>query len=237
MIPQKQASRSAKRLYRRIAREHEQLRADDKMIDNEVLTRLFKLIPARLNGRAVFDAGGGSGAFSQMLLERGDSSAVCLDISDEMRALARRRKKEAGLKKMRIVAGDLVNTGLKGKQFDIIIAVYSLPYVSEMERCFAEFARLLKPGGQLFVASDFYELKKPELRRTFIKYLLGDIKMTGIVQTKADYARSAEQNGFTMKRFFVLKKAHGLKIDPNYRFRIFVTQRTFGAKWVNKYLK
>lgn len=229
MISQKEATKYASKLYDKIGAWHEKLRDGDKKIDGEVLTRLFRALPANLKDKKVLDAGGGSGVFSQMLLEKGVKEVVCIDVSEKMLQFARRRKTSNNLKQLKILKRDLSETKLKNNHFDIIFAIYSLPYISELDKTFKEFARVLKVGGLVFVASDFYNIKKDNLRGTQIKYMLGDIKMAGILHTKEDYTETAKNAGFSIKDFFVVEKAHGLKIDPSYKHKKLVKQFTFGS--------
>lgn len=229
MISQREASKYAANLYNKIGVWHEKLRESDKKIDSEILTRLFKLLPSKLNGKTVLDAGCGSGIFSQMLLEKGAEEVACVDVSDKMLRLAKHRKSANKLKQMKILKRDLTETKLKSNSFDIIFAIYSLPYISDLEKAFWEFSRMLKNKGLIFVASDFYQIKQQRLRGTKIKYILGGFKITGILHTKEDYTTLAKKEGFYVKDFFVVKKAHGLKVDPTYKYKKLVKQFTFGA--------
>ncbi|MDO8600839.1 MAG: class I SAM-dependent methyltransferase [bacterium] len=224
---QKEASRHAEGLYNTVGAWHEKLRKSDKKIDSEVLTRLFKFLPRNLSGQVMLDAGCGSGIFSELLLKRGAKKAVCVDVSDAMLKFARKRKKAASLRGMDIRKKDFTKTGFPDKTFDLIIAIYSLPYVVDVKKVFKEFSRLLKIGGLLFIASDFYKIKKSSLRGTKIRYLLGEMPLTGVVHTKDDYLKAATLNKFSVEDFFVVEKAHGLRIDPSYKYKNFVKQYTF----------
>ena len=99
-IPQVKASRCIRRLYNKIGAEHEKIR-DKGEIDSEVLGKLLTFLPKNLSGKIVLDAGGGSAHFSQLALKRGAKKVICMDISDFMLRLARKRKTKISHEKAR----------------------------------------------------------------------------------------------------------------------------------------
>ena len=228
MLSQKVFSQQAARLYNKIGLRHEKLRAEDKKIDQEI-TRLFKFLPKNLRGKTVLDAGCGSGIFSQALLKRGAERVICLDISEAMLNLARRRKRKFKLEGLHIVRDDLTRTKFKSKSFDIILAIFSLPYIIDLENIFKEFRRILKDKGLVFIASNYFRIKRESLLHTKVKYILGDIKLIGIIHTIEEYLDTAESNRFLIKDFFTNKEPHGLKINPSYKDKNLVKIHSFSA--------
>jgi len=228
-ISQKEASKFAERLYTKVGKLHEQLREENKNVDNETLTRLFRLLPKRLDGKSVLDAGGGSGVFTQLALDRGAKRAVCLDISNTMLSFAKKRKRQFKLKRMEIIIRDLTKTKFRSSSFDIILAIYSLPHIADLKKTFSEFARILKRGGLVFIASDYYKTKNPKLIGTQIRYVVGGVNLDGIIQTKHDYTNSMKESGFKIKDFYIVKKAHGLSVSSKYKHKKDVVQHTFSA--------
>ncbi|MFJ5611492.1 class I SAM-dependent methyltransferase [Streptomyces sp. NPDC093221] len=99
--------------------------------------------------RKVLDLGCGSGVYSRMLAGRGAFAVTGLDESAGMIGYARRRE-EAERLGIRYVAGPLP-AELHGK-FDLVLAVYVLPYASsypELVDLFRTAAGALRTGGEL----------------------------------------------------------------------------------------
>jgi ubiquinone/menaquinone biosynthesis C-methylase UbiE len=223
-----QGAKLALELYDRIGAQHEEIRGEGK-IDNEVLSRLFKFLPRDLHGKVVADMGGGSGAFSEFALSRHARKAILVDVSDRMLLFARNRKRQRHLRNLEIRKADLTVSKIKSHSVDIIFSIYSLPHVFDIGKAFKEFNRILKKGGFVFVASDFYAVKRKDLIGTKTSYLIGKIKLFGFAHTKADYLKVLRDNDFLVKEFFVVKNAKGLRIDPNYRYKKLMRIYTFGA--------
>ncbi len=230
-IPQIKVSRCIRRLYNKIGAEHEKIR-DDGEIDSEVLSKLLTFLPKNLSGKIVFDAGGGSGHFSQLVLERGAEKVICMDISDFMLRLARKRKTKSNLVKLEVKKGDFTKTKLPNNSIDIILSIYSLPHVSDINQAFKEFSRTLKPKGLLFLASDYYDVSKKSLAGREVLYNLGKIKLIGFIHNKAEIQQSAYRNYFSQKQFFTVKKPKGLSVSDNFQWKQFVKIHSFGAVFI-----
>ncbi len=101
---------------------------------------------ARLpRGARVLDAGCGSGAFSQYLLELG-LEVTGVDISDGLIRLARENL-QAG----KFLAGDIFRTGLPAGSCDAVFCGAVLHHFpARLREAFAEFSRLLVPGGKVY---------------------------------------------------------------------------------------
>ncbi|MBI2109427.1 MAG: methyltransferase domain-containing protein [Parcubacteria group bacterium] len=229
-ITQAEATKLARKLYNRIGRAHEKIR-DEGKIDSEVLDKLLKFLPKNLSGKTIFDAGGGSGYFSHLALQRGAKRVICMDISDFMLNLAKKRKKMFNLTNLEVKKGDFTKTKLPANSIDIILSIYSLPQVSDLHTVFKEFYRILKPRGSLFVASDYYEIKNKNLIGQTVQYNLGKIKLTGFMHTKPEIQQLAHSLNFFQKKFFVVKKPTGLKIDKNFKWKKSVKIHSFGAEF------
>jgi SAM-dependent methyltransferase len=89
----------------------------------------------------VLDAGCGNGAFKYELRHRAKFLAGC-DVSD---GLDRNSNVTA------IAFSDLNELAFASESFDLIFSRYVFEHLDKPERVFAEFARVLKPGGKLVV--------------------------------------------------------------------------------------
>lgn len=96
-------------------------------------------------GARVLDAGCGTGLSAEWLHEEG-ATVVGLDVSAAMLAAARDRLGAA----VPLVRTDLGSPlGFSSGSFDGVLSVLALDYVRDWTHAFAEFARVLRPGGWL----------------------------------------------------------------------------------------
>lgn len=100
------------------------------------------------DGRFLNAGCGGGRAVLETLAD--DYETVGLDISDEQLSLASERAPAA-----RLVRGDLTRIPLADDAVDALTALHSVIHVprEHHERVFAEFARVLRPGGRLLVTT------------------------------------------------------------------------------------
>ncbi len=141
------------------------------------LTR-YRWAATLMSGRRVLDAGCGVGYGTQMLAAAGASEAVGLDLAAEIVERARAGAGEA----TRFVVGDLLELPLEDGGFDAVVSFEAIEHVAEPERALAEFARVLAPGGLLFVStpnSEVSEGNNPhhlrELTPSELEQILGDL--------------------------------------------------------------
>ncbi len=109
---------------------------------------MLELLPD-VAGLRVLDAGCGPGMYAEWLLDRG-ADVVCVDASPKMLEHARARIGD----RAEIVEADLGGplSFLADADFDLVIAPLVIDYLPDWPAAFAEFHRVLKPGGR-FVAS------------------------------------------------------------------------------------
>lgn len=101
-----------------------------------------------LRDRDVLDFGCGNGMYSRWLKEQGAGRVVGYDVSDGMLEYARawERKSARGITFTSELTDDLDG------RFDLVLAVYVLPYATtrdELHAMCAQMARPLRPGGRL----------------------------------------------------------------------------------------
>lgn len=101
------------------------------------------LIPS-VEGQRVLDAGCGTGVYTEWLLEQG-AAVVGVDASPAMLEYAQDRLgDEADFYEAELGAAlDFAD----GRAFDGIVSALALGYVKDWHQTFAEFERILKPGG------------------------------------------------------------------------------------------
>jgi SAM-dependent methyltransferase len=150
-----------------------------------------------LSGRepgVALDAACGTGRFAEFLAKRGHQ-VIGVDSSPEMLAHARRRVPDAEFH-----VGELDRLPLPDESADVIVCALALVHVPRLQPVLAEFARVLRPGGDL-VISDVH----PELvtRGSVIK-AHGSAGEPCIVATYrhrlGDYLRAALSLGLQVRR-------------------------------------
>ena len=104
-------------------------------------------------GQHVLDAGCGTGASAlpAALAVGPDGRVLALDIAGAMLDQARRKAERLGISNVTFEKVDMRNNGLADAQFDAVVSVFSLFFVSDMQSQLREFWRLVKPGGKLAV--------------------------------------------------------------------------------------
>lgn len=102
-----------------------------------------------VDGKHVLDAGCGPGFYAEALLERG-ASVVAFDVTPTFVEITRRRVGE----RANVLQADMTEplTFAEGATFDVVVAPLVLDYIEDWQPTFAEFYRVLKPGG-VFVFS------------------------------------------------------------------------------------
>ena len=121
----------------------------------QVLGKLSKALghPPRHYGAAL-EIGAGTGYFSLNLLQAGViGHATCSDISDGMLRTLRANAAALGLE-VDAVATDAERLPFADASFDLVLGHAVLHHIPSLERAFAEFARVLRPGGAVVFAGE-----------------------------------------------------------------------------------
>ena len=123
---------------------------------SSVLSLFFARLPKR-KGLVVLDAGCGNARNSIEIARRASvGRVVAVDVSSEMIRFARTRVKNAGLSKsIRLIKADFaVKLPLREASVDAAFYLASLHHLKKQEQraAFAEIARVVKPGGLIFVS-------------------------------------------------------------------------------------
>ncbi|HTL71533.1 MAG TPA: methyltransferase domain-containing protein [Candidatus Eisenbacteria bacterium] len=112
--------------------------------------RLAAASPAAAGRRASFlDVGGASGFLGVAMARRGYDAAV-QDISDNAGKWLERSNAESG-QDVRLLREPIDGLAAAGQRFDVVNASQILEHVPDPENFLRTLARLVKPGGRLFV--------------------------------------------------------------------------------------
>jgi len=97
-----------------------------------------------VRGRQVLDAGCGPGIYSEWLINEG-ARVIAFDVSSRMVGFARRR---LGNRAEVLEANLEEGLGfLEDHTIDVVLCPLVLDYIRDWQQAFAEFSRVLKPGG------------------------------------------------------------------------------------------
>ena len=112
----------------------------------------FELISEYLpmdNTGKLIDIGGGTGYFSEMLINN-VSAAIVIDDSKKM-------IRKVNHTKLSPLQADARSIGIKGQQFDLALIINVLHHVKteDQKPIISEVYRILKPGGQAFIIEVF----------------------------------------------------------------------------------
>jgi SAM-dependent methyltransferase len=108
-----------------------------------------------LHGRApgvALDAACGTGRFAEFLAQRGHQ-VIGADSSPDMLAHARRRVPDGTF-----YVAELDQLPLPDDSVDVIVCALALVHVADLQPVLAEFARVLRPGGDLVISDLHHEL-------------------------------------------------------------------------------
>jgi len=121
----------------------------------QVLGKVEKLLGPRPGpfGRSL-EIGSGTGYFTLNLMQEGViGSGVCTDVSPGMLETLRDNAERLGLT-VGTVACDAAALPFGDAEFDLVLGHAVLHHLPELDRAFAEFLRVLKPGGVVLFAGE-----------------------------------------------------------------------------------
>jgi SAM-dependent methyltransferase len=126
-------------------RELVQVRLDDRAYEGRRLARLERALGRPVSGLALLNAGCGTGGFNEAA-ERAGARAWGVDVDAEAVAIARLRP--GGERIARAAAEALP---FSPAAFDVVYCYSTLEHVADAHRALAEMARVLRPGGALYL--------------------------------------------------------------------------------------
>ncbi|RIQ11365.1 class I SAM-dependent DNA methyltransferase [Jiangella rhizosphaerae] len=111
-------------------------------IEGPLVRSLLDELPAGV----ALDAACGTGRHAEYLARRGHT-VIGVDSSPDMLAVAR-----AKVPSGRFVEGELTSLPVPDDDVDLVVCALALSHVPDLKPVFAEFARVLRPGGSLVVS-------------------------------------------------------------------------------------
>ena len=122
-----------------------------------------------VRGKHVLEVGCGGGQCSIAFAKRG-AIATGIDLSDAQVGFARGLARENGVEAsfLQGSADDL--SAIAEASQEVVFSAYALMYVEHIDRCFAEVARVMKPGGLFVFSLDhpfWYCVAEKEMRIVF----------------------------------------------------------------------
>jgi SAM-dependent methyltransferase len=122
----------------------------------QVLGKLRKLLGSRLDQgfERALEIGAGTGYFSLNLLQAGViEQATCTDISPGMLRTLAGNAERLGVT-VRTARADAQSLPFPDESFDLVLGHAVLHHLPELDRAFAEFHRVLRPGGRIAFAGE-----------------------------------------------------------------------------------
>lgn len=129
---------------------------------------MLSLLPRRLDGRTVLDAGCGSGRYMIHALRRGAAEVVGVDLSSEMLARARLelgdanpeaagsgRHRRRRTPELHLIRGRIDALPLKDAWADVTLCALAVGHLPSLARALAELRRVTRTGATI-LCSDFH---------------------------------------------------------------------------------
>ncbi len=141
--------RSLRESFDRAAERYDEVAVLQREVGERIMERLDYV---RIAPQTILDVGAGTGVFSQALSRRyARSRVLALDLAPRMLIQARRRK--GWFSRQAFVCGDAESLPVADASVDLIFSNFTLQWCGELDRVFAEFRRVLRPGGLLMFST------------------------------------------------------------------------------------
>ncbi len=166
---------------------------------------MINMLPDRLEGLKVLDAGCAAGWYTDYLLRQG-AIPTAIDLSPDMAEAAKRRTQNRADVLCMDLSGALP---FEDDAFDIVLSSLTLHYLEDWQATFLEFVRILKPGGTFLysVHHPFSDISLSENKQYFETELLTDHWQRGEKSIEVlFYRRPLQHIVNTTVRFFHLDR-------------------------------
>jgi arsenite methyltransferase len=146
------------------------------------------------DGETVLDLGSGAGADVLISARRvaPTGTAIGLDMTDEMLALARTNAARAGLPNAKFVKGYIEEIPLDDASVDVVISNCVINLAADKSRVLREVARVLRPGGRFAVSDVIADADMDDATRADMEQWTGCV--AGAL-TRAEYEQALTAAG------------------------------------------
>jgi ubiquinone/menaquinone biosynthesis C-methylase UbiE len=106
-------------------------------------------------GERVLDVccGSGASAIPAAKIVGPTGSVVGVDLAENLLALARGKAKDRGLANIEFRSGDMTQLPFDDSSFDVVVCVFGIFFVPDMEAALRELKRVLRVGGKLAITT------------------------------------------------------------------------------------
>src|SRR3989338_38834 len=158
-----------------------------------------------IKNKKILELGCGGGQCSIFLSKNG---AICsgIDISEKQIQYAKRLAKKNNVRVDYYVgSGEKLNQ-FKDNEFDIVLSVFAMQYINNLDKCFDEVSRILKKGGRFIFSMDhpFYSVISPKTMKIESNYnhsgLNETIKTSDIIKENRWHKGNAQKFVFYFRK-------------------------------------
>jgi len=164
---------------------------------------LVELVP----GEVVLDLGSGGGLDAFLAARRvGQAGKVYgLDMTDDMLALARENKRQAGVDNVEFLKGEIEDIPLPDGSVDAIISNCVINLALDKDRVFSEALRVLRPGGRFAVVDTVFQGDKALIPKAMMEDTLSWCQcITGALEER-EYLAGLRRAGFVDESLRVIQ--------------------------------
>ena len=106
-------------------------------------------------GQHVLDVccGSGASAMPAARIVAPNGSVVGVDLAENLLALAREKAKQLNLTNVDFRSGDMTHLAFEAGTFDVVVCVFGIFFVPDMEVALRELKRVLRAGGKLVITT------------------------------------------------------------------------------------
>lgn len=106
-------------------------------------------------GQRVLDVccGSGASALPAARMVAPNGSVVAIDLAENLLALAREKAKQLNLTNIDFRPGDMTHLAFEAGTFDVVMCVFGIFFVPDMEVALRELERVLRAGGKLAITT------------------------------------------------------------------------------------
>ncbi|MDY0219914.1 MAG: methyltransferase domain-containing protein [Desulfobacterium sp.] len=142
----------------------------------------------------ILDAGCGIGGSSRFLSKHFNSSVTGIDLVEAFVRVARMLTRAAGLEnRVSFIQGDLEDLDIQESTFDVVWCQHTLMNISDKQKTFNEFYRVLKPGGRLIL----HEIVQKENQEIHLPVPWANSHLISFLETREHLTSLAAETGFT----------------------------------------